>query len=111
MDGGDEPVTIGLTERVAVFSLPASASILELWYPLIEDDPRQQVLDLAWDLELPVRLLHDPEHGNPILYLRCHQPASPGPMCLVGAVSMRCPARPAGWQNRSPGRVPLGDTW
>ncbi len=71
MDAGDEPLIIGLTERVAISSLPASAGILELWYPLIEDDPRQQVLDLAWDMEPPVRLLHDPEHGNPILYLRC----------------------------------------
>jgi CRP/FNR family cyclic AMP-dependent transcriptional regulator len=91
MDGGDEPVTIGLTERVAVFSLPASASILELWYPLIEDDPRQQVLDLAWDLELPVRLLHDPEHGNPILYLRCPRP---GRLCFTVSYLLRVHSPP-----------------
>ncbi len=71
-------LTLRLLEHVTVAALPPAARILEVWYPLIGDDPHQRVLDLALDPEPPVQLTHDPEHGNPLLYLRCPGPSPAG---------------------------------
>jgi CRP/FNR family cyclic AMP-dependent transcriptional regulator len=87
-------LTFRLLEHVAIATPPPSARILEVWYPLIRDDLHQRVLDLALDPEPPAQLTHDPEHGNPLLYLRCSDPPSSGLDFTVSYLIQVCAPAP-----------------
>ncbi|MBO0684948.1 MAG: helix-turn-helix domain-containing protein [Candidatus Dormibacteraeota bacterium] len=68
------PRRLRIEQLVQVENLPPDAYVLDIWHPLVSDDPYQQVLDLSIDVDHPVELGHDPEHGNRIMHLRLHRP-------------------------------------
>jgi CRP/FNR family cyclic AMP-dependent transcriptional regulator len=97
-------LTLGLLEQVAIPSLPPTARILEVWYPLIRDDLHQRVLDLVLDLEQPAQLTHDAEHGNALLYLRWPGPSPRGLGFTVSYLVQICaPVPPGAEATEAPG--------
>jgi len=59
-------------------ALPRGGKRLDLWYPVISDDGRQQVLDVAFDPELPLTAGYDPEHGNRLIHVAIERPLPAG---------------------------------
>src|SRR5207237_7822395 len=72
-----EPPRLRIEQLVQVHDLPPDAYALDVWHPLVSDDPYQQVLDLSIDVDHALDLGHDPEHGNRMVHLRLHRPLPP----------------------------------
>jgi CRP/FNR family transcriptional regulator, cyclic AMP receptor protein len=68
------PRRLRVDEYVSVERIPRGARALDLWYPLVSDDANQHVLDVSIDVDRPLDLGHDPEHGNRMVHLRLHRP-------------------------------------
>lgn len=85
-------------DQVLVERIPPGARTLDLWYPLVSDDANQQVLDVSIDLDRPLDLGHDPEHGNRMVHLRLHRPLPERLRFEVSCLVSRSPsaAPPAG---------------
>lgn len=76
-------------QLVQVEEIPPDAFVLDIWHPLVSDDPYQQVLDLSIDVDQPVDLGHDPEHGNRMMHLRLHRPLPAALGFRLSAVVLR----------------------
>jgi CRP-like cAMP-binding protein len=72
------PRRLRIDDHVRLDGVPEGANSLDIWYPLISDDPYQQVLDVSIDVGCPLDLGHDPEHGNRIGHLRLQRPLPAG---------------------------------
>lgn len=68
------PRIFDIRDRVTVVDLPAEASVLSLWCPLVSDAEHQRVLDFRIDSTLPFEIHHDASHGNQILYVGFYHP-------------------------------------
>src|SRR2546423_8418290 len=75
--GQARQLRLRIDDYVSVAGLPPEAQVVDLWYPLLSDDPNQRVLDVSIDLDQPLDLGHDPEHGNRMVHLRLPRPLPP----------------------------------
>lgn len=74
MGPGGRRCRLRLEERVRIRDVPVRAHVLDVWYPLVGDDASQQLLDVRLDLDQPLDVGHDQEHGNPMVHLRLLRP-------------------------------------
>lgn len=58
-----------ITDSVKIVDLPAGAARLDIWMPLISDDPHQRVLDRSIEAPCSGRVNRDPEYGNTMFHL------------------------------------------
>ena len=63
-----------IRDRLTVVGLPANASALSLWCPLISDTDHQRVLDFAVETTAPFEIHHDASYGNQVLYVGLYAP-------------------------------------
>jgi len=57
-----------LNEKVVVSNLPSSIQKLDIWIPTPLEDPQQRVEILTLKADFDFALMHDVEHGNPMLH-------------------------------------------
>jgi CRP-like cAMP-binding protein len=97
---GGPPSGVRIEEEVAVEGIRTDARVLDLWYPVIGDDPVQQVLDFSVGSEHNLDEGHDAEHGNRVLHLRLHRPLPSRILIHVNYLVERVPAQDAGCDDQ-----------
>lgn len=79
-----------ITDTVRIRDLPSGASRLDIWIPLISDDPHQRVLDRTIEAPSSGRITHDSEFGNTMYHLACD--AGPVEVCVRTRVTREQPS-------------------